>query len=118
MQQHKIQHLWCGRQKKKQAIGVDINPKSAADVIHDLSIFPSPFRKNQFKVIIAEHIIEHLDNIPKVFEELHRISINGAQIFILSPHFSSIDSFTDPNINISSRHEHLITLYTRLTFIQ
>jgi SAM-dependent methyltransferase len=96
----KILHLGCGRNKKNGAIGIDIDPHSDADIVHDLNTFPYPFSNNYFTVVIAEHILEHLDDIVKVMEEVHRISKDSAYIHITSPHFSSVDGFTD----ITHRH--------------
>src|SRR3990167_1740087 len=101
-----IIHLGCGPQKKPGALGVDINKNIKADIIHDLNKFPYPFEKNRFDKIIAENILEHLDDIPKVMEELHRICKNGAKLFITTGHFSGIDAFTDPT------HKHFFTSRT------
>lgn len=98
-----ILHLGCGIDKKLGAIGVDILTDSKADVIHDLNKFPYPFKSSMFDEIIAENIIEHLENIPKVMAEIHRISKNGAQLLITTSHFTSVDSFTDPT------HKHFFT---------
>lgn len=103
MKKIKILHLGCGINKIPEALGVDINRKSHADIIHDLDKFPYPFKANQFEKIIADNIIEHLDNIPRVMEEIYRISKNGAKIFITTGHFSGLDSFTDPT------HKHFFT---------
>lgn len=106
-----ILHLGCGQNKMPGAIGVDINRKSKADVIHDLNKFPYPFRPNSFKLVIAEHVIEHLDDIPKVMKEIYRISKNKARVLITSCHFTSVDSFTDPT------HKHFLTSRTFDYFI-
>ena len=106
-----ILHLGCGQSKKQGSIGIDILKNSQADIIHDLNKFPYPFRSNQFDEIFAENILEHLDNIPKVMEEIHRICKNEAKIFISTSHFTSIDSFTDPT------HKHFFTSRTFDYFI-
>ena len=98
-----ILHLGCGFQKKAGSIGVDINPRSKADVVHDLNKCPYPFKTNTFTEIYAENILEHLDNIPKVMEELHRICKKDSKIKIVTSHFTSVDSFTDPT------HKHFFT---------
>jgi hypothetical protein len=43
----KILDVGCGKNKRKGAIGIDIDPNSDADVIHDLNIFPWPFNDNE-----------------------------------------------------------------------
>lgn len=91
----KILDLGCGRRKTKGAMGVDINPSSAADIIHDLNKFPYPFSNDEFDLIICNSILEHLDDIIKVMEEIHRIARTSALIKVITPHFSSTDSFRD-----------------------
>ena len=106
-----ILHLGCGPKKIPGAVGVDINKNIGADVVHDLNRFPYPFKSNYFDKVIAQNIMEHLQNIPKVMEELHRICKNGANLIITTGHFSGIDSFTDPT------HIHFFTSRTFDYFI-
>lgn len=106
-----IFHLGCGPNKKSGTIGIDINRNTNADVIHDLNKFPYPFKKEQFDLVLAENILEHLKDIPKVMEEIHKISKNGARLLITTGHFSGIDSFTDPT------HKHFFTSRTFDYFI-
>jgi len=108
----KILHLGCGSAKIKGSIGIDIDPKSQADVIHDLDKFPYPFKAGEFDQVFAEHIIEHLDNIPKTIEEIHRVLKNSGKLIIRGPHFSSTDMFTDPT------HKHFLTSRTFDYFIK
>lgn len=96
--------LGCGKNKRKGAIGVDISQNTDADVVHDLNIFPYPFSDNEFDLIYVDNVIEHLDNIVKVMEELHRITKDGATIQIIVPFFRSIYAYIDPT------HRHFFTL--------
>jgi hypothetical protein len=41
-------------------------------------------------------VIEHLENIPRVMEEFHRILEAEGLLRIATPHFSSSNSFVDP----------------------
>jgi hypothetical protein len=43
-----ILDLGCGIRKRPGTIGLDINPRSDADVIHDLTLFPYPFDDSSF----------------------------------------------------------------------
>ena len=92
----KILDLGCGNQKKIGAIGIDINPVTKADIIHDLNIFPYPFEKSTFEEIYVDNVIEHLDNIMKVMEEIHRISKPDGSVVIKVPYFRSRYAFNDP----------------------
>lgn len=91
-----ILDIGCGNVKTKGAVGLDINPSSGADVIHDLNKFPYPFKDDTFDRIICSNVLEHIDNVPGAMDEIWRISKNGAQIEIEAPFPSSRWLFTDP----------------------
>lgn len=96
----KILDFGCGNKKIQRTgavvIGVDNNPKGAGDVIHDLNIFPYPFKSNSFDEVVCFDILEHLNDIPRVMEEIYRISKSGAVVKIRTPHFSSPYAAMDP----------------------
>jgi len=92
----KVLDLACGSAKTPGAIGIDSNPDSQADIIHDLDVFPYPFPDNEFDQILCRHGLEHLTNVIKVMEEVHRICRPGGLVHIAGPHFSSCDFYTDP----------------------
>jgi len=100
----KILDLGCGNKKFPGAIGIDINPLSDADVIHDLNKLPYPFKDSVFDEIIADNVIEHLDDVIKSMEELSRISKPGARIKIIVPYFRSRWAYIDPT------HRHHFTV--------
>jgi SAM-dependent methyltransferase len=90
-------NLGCGDDRIPGTIGVDLRIGSlGADVICDLNRFPYPFRSGSFDRIICHDVIEHLDDIPRCMEEIHRLCRPGARVLIRTPHFSSHDGFTDP----------------------
>ena len=88
--------LGCGKNKIRGTIGIDFNPSTQADVVHDLTIFPYPFEDNLFEEIYCRHILEHLPNLIAVMEELHRIAKPGCRIFVEVPYWSSHRAFKDP----------------------
>lgn len=92
----KILDVGCGKNKTEGAIGIDFCKIEGVDIIHDLNVFPYPFDDNTFDRVIMKHIIEHLDNIVRVMEEIHRICKPGAEVLIKTPHFSCRDSWRDP----------------------
>lgn len=100
----KILDLGCGNKKLPGAIGIDINPLSDADVIHDLNIVPYPFDDSFFDVIIADNVIEHLRDVIGVMEELSRIGKDRALIKVYVPYFRSHWAFIDPT------HRHYFTV--------
>ena len=91
-----ILDVGCGQNKFAGAIGIDSNPRSHADVIHDLGAFPYPFGSNQFDEVICRHVIEHVPDVLGLINELHRITRSGGRLKIVTPHYSNPDWATDP----------------------
>jgi SAM-dependent methyltransferase len=100
----KILDVGCGRNKTPGAVGIDSNPRSAADVIHDLDDVPYPFPDDEFDLIVGNQIIEHVGDVLAVVAELHRIARPGAIIRLDTPHYSDVASYTDP-----THRRHLTT---------
>jgi SAM-dependent methyltransferase len=94
--QKKILDVGCGQNKFACAIGIDANPLSHADVIHDLGTFPYPFNDSEFEEIICRHVIEHVPDVLAFVAELHRITKAGGRLQIVTPHYSNPDWATDP----------------------
>lgn len=92
----RVLNLGSGQTKISGAVNLDVNPRSRAEVIHDLNIFPYPFADNTFDVIVSRSILEHLNDIPAVMDELYRILKPGGRAIIQVPYFRSRDAFTDP----------------------
>lgn len=100
----KILDLGCGNKKRPGAIGVDRNPATHADVVHELDRYPYPFETSSFDEIYADNVIEHLDDVIKAMEELHRISRPGGLVKVIVPYFRSQWAFIDPT------HKHFFTV--------
>lgn len=92
----KILDVGCGMNKMEGAIGIDINPNTQADVVHDLNKFPYPFPDSEFDSIICNHIIEHIDDVVPFMEELYRIGKPDCVVEIITPHFTNPCSYRDP----------------------
>ncbi|MBI5229338.1 class I SAM-dependent methyltransferase [Candidatus Micrarchaeota archaeon] len=97
----KILDLGCGNAKYKgkpgdTVIGIDFYNTKKADVSWDLNKFPYPFKKNEFDMVVTSHVLEHLDDLVKVMEELHRITKPGGRIKIRVPHCSTAGAWTNP----------------------
>jgi SAM-dependent methyltransferase len=78
------------------AVTLDVNPLAAPDVLHDLDVTPYPFPASSFDIVIAEHVLEHVNQVIRVVEELHRIVAPGGVLLVEVPHFSSANFHTDP----------------------
>src|SRR6185295_4186163 len=57
-QKPRVLDIGCGANKVAGAIGMDVNPRTAADVIHDLDDLPYPFADDEFDEVIGRHVIE------------------------------------------------------------
>lgn len=105
----KIYNLGCGKQNYPNTIGVDkvdneILPN--VKINHDLNIFPWPIADNSVDIVVAFHFLEHVDDLFKTIQEMHRISKNGSKIIIEVPHFRYSSAFKDPT------HKHFFTCKT------
>ncbi len=106
----KILDVGCGTNKYEGAIGLDQNPRTNADVIHDLGKFPYPFEDNEFDFVYASHVVEHIPDVMRFVEELYRITKHGGKIEILTPHYTNPDWATDPT------HRNHLNSYSFDTF--
>ncbi len=82
-------NLGSGNFPKDGYINVDLYPHLSPDVVHDLEVFPYPFKDSSFDLIEVNHCLEHLSNPFRVMKEIHRIGKDGALVkqFFLSPYF-------------------------------
>ncbi|MFZ1701662.1 MAG: class I SAM-dependent methyltransferase [Pyrinomonadaceae bacterium] len=107
----KILDVGCGTNKTKGAIGLDYNPLTNADVIHDLGEFPYPFPDSKFDLVVSNHVVEHIPNVMGFITELHRITKPGGRIRLLTPHYTNADWAADPT------HRNHLSSYTFNTFV-
>ena len=86
----------CGKNKRPGAIGLDSNPDTAADVLADVNRGALPFADSAFDRVELIHVIEHVDDVVRTIEELHRVCKPGGVIRIETPHYTDFSSFCDP----------------------
>lgn len=106
----KILDVGCGANKFEGAVGLDNNPRTAADVIHDLGVVPYPFPDDEFDLIVSRHVIEHVPDVMAFVGELYRITKPGGTIRLVTPHYTNPDWATDPT------HRNHFNSYTFNTF--
>ena len=111
--------------KEHGAVGIDRVQAVNPDVVHDLDVFPYPFEDNSFDRIRMRHVVEHLSDIVKLMEEVHRIGKPGAEVEIITPHYSSSNSWTDPthkqhlgfySFDFFTGGEGMVDFYTKCRF--
>lgn len=86
----------CGSAKAPGAVGLDVSPDTAADIVHDLDRYPYPIEDDRFDQILLQDVLEHVDQPVRVFEEVHRVARPGAHVQLRTPHFSSALAYGDP----------------------
>ena len=92
----KILDIGCAYNKVPDAIGIDIDKNSQADILHDLNSFPYPIEDDSIDKIYAKHIIEHLDDPKRFIKEISRILKSEGTAFIETPHFSCRVAYSEP----------------------
>ncbi len=107
----KILDVGCGVNKFPGAIGLDNNPRTGADVIHDLGVVPYPFADDEFDFVVSNHVVEHIPDVMAFVTELYRITKNGGRIKLLAPHYTNPDWANDPT------HRNHLNSYSFNTFI-
>lgn len=96
-------NLGCGVKRIEGYIGVDRIKTAATDVVHDLDTYPYPFPDGCAEEIVLDNVLEHLGDVIKTMEELHRLCRPGAIVRIAVPYCKSNSAFTDPT------HKHFFT---------
>jgi SAM-dependent methyltransferase len=86
----------CGSNKLPGAVGLDLASDTAADIVHDLDVFPYPIEDSSFDEIIMQDVIEHVSEPMRVAAELHRILRPQGRLQLRTPHFSSALAYGDP----------------------
>lgn len=87
-------NIGSGTRRLKGYINVDYFLD--AEVKWDLNESPYPFKDDVATEVIAENILEHLDDITKTMKEIYRISKDKAVIYIDVPYYKSAAAFTNP----------------------
>ena len=91
-----ILNVGCGKKKLDDQFGIDINPRSNADLICDLNKTPWELADSTFVEVHCHAVLEHLSNFYGVMEEIWRVSRPDALVYIDVPHHTDTAAYTDP----------------------
>jgi SAM-dependent methyltransferase len=97
-------NLGCGKKKIIGAVNLDISPDVNPDVLWDLNQFPYPFKECKFDLILASHILEHLNDLTKTIDELWRILKVGGILKVWTPYWAHRDAYANPS------HKHFFSI--------
>lgn len=89
--------IGCGANKQLGFTGIDIVSIEGVDIVHDLEKYPWPIKANSIEEVFSSHVIEHIKDLFKFFDELYRIMKVGAKATFIAPYYSSIRSMQDPS---------------------
>jgi SAM-dependent methyltransferase len=98
-------NLGCGNNPLGWAINHDrIKHSQWVDVASDLDIYPWSWNSNYADTIYCIDVIEHLQNVVRALEEIHRILVPSGLLHLQVPGAHSQISFRDPT------HLHFFTM--------
>jgi SAM-dependent methyltransferase len=97
----KIIDIGCSIGKLPGAIGIDLRAHPNIDKNLTTNIIanvndPFPIKSNSFDLIIANNIIEHVENVVPTMEEIHRTGKKNSLVVLRTPHYSHPESYRDP----------------------
>lgn len=101
--------LGCGKNKMSEYFGIDLFSDPAVDLVLDIDGQPLPFASNSVYIIRAVHVLEHIQDVTKLWNEMFRICKPGAYIYAVVPHPMGPWYFQDPT------HK---SFYTEKTFLK
>jgi SAM-dependent methyltransferase len=90
-----VVNLGCGGRKKPGQIGIDRYRDSHADIIAELAE-GIPLADGSADEVVAEHVLEHVPDLVRLMEEIHRVLVPGGVLRLEVPYFAHPDAFRDP----------------------
>ena len=91
-------NIGCGLDTKRGYINLDKSKIKGVDVVHNLDKYPWPFQSNYFDEVYGRDVIEHVKDLFKAMQEIHRVSKHNATIRLIVPYWHSSGAFY-PNHN-------------------
>lgn len=89
-------NLGSGRKRYPSFINIDRAKLPETDLVWDLEEVPLPFKDNSVSEIVSEHVLEHISNLPRLLEEMYRITKPNGRWKIVVPYYKYEGTFRDP----------------------
>lgn len=96
-------NLGCGRKYLKGYINCDFIRSVKAEHYFDLEVFPYPFESNFADEILLDNVLEHLQDVTRTMEEMHRVLKPAGLLRVFVPYAKSDWALQDPT------HKHFFT---------
>jgi SAM-dependent methyltransferase len=92
----RVLDIGCGGTKQvATAIGLDRHPQPGVQVVADLER-DLPFADCSFDRVFAIHVLEHVLDIVRLMNEVHRVLRPGGVLHAITPHRQFINAVADP----------------------
>jgi len=90
--------LGCGPKDKriKGFYGLDIDASLEPDIVCNLEEGTIPLPSDTVKYIWADYVMEHLSNVLDIMQEIWRVCVNGALVYIGVPEYRWVGAAKDP----------------------
>jgi ubiquinone/menaquinone biosynthesis C-methylase UbiE len=97
----------CGPSKRdKASIGIDLLDYDGVDIVGDIREIFSLLPSDNVGELSSEHTLEHVEDLPGMIREMHRILQPGGILRVVVSHFSNAFYYSDPT------HRNFFGLYT------
>lgn len=88
--------LGCGSSKKEGTLGIDMYSIPGVDYVVNLQAEPLPFPDRSVDYVHSSHFFEHIENgdyAAKIFAEISRVCVDGAEVELWTPYLWSNSAF-------------------------
>lgn len=89
-------NLGCGKRPIAGAFGIDRVALPGVAAVAEFDGIALPFATSSVELVYIYHVLEHIQQLERTMEELHRICRDGARIVIEVPYFTCVGAFGDP----------------------
>ena len=90
-----------GENPTPNSINIDIRDLPTTDIVHDIEVYPWPLPDGCVDLLIASHVVEHIDpargNFVRWMAEAWRVMKPGGQFLISYPYGGSAGFLQDPS---------------------
>jgi SAM-dependent methyltransferase len=89
-------NLGCGQDILPGYVNLDAVALPGVDVVHDLDVFPWPFGDQEFDLVQAFDVFEHVNDPVGFMLECYRVLAPGGGLVMHTSYWKTENSYTDP----------------------